>query len=45
MRLDRRRKYWRTLKDLYDGYAADPYPPEWLDNLDRPILTLSERPR
>jgi hypothetical protein len=25
----------RILKDLFDGYAADPIPPEWLDALDR----------
>jgi hypothetical protein len=25
----------RTLQALYDGYAAEPIPPEWLDRLDK----------
>jgi hypothetical protein len=25
----------RTLAALFEGYAADPVPPEWIDRLDK----------
>jgi hypothetical protein len=33
---ERKEAISRTLKLLFEGYAADPYPPDWLDKLDRP---------
>lgn len=35
-RNERREAFSRIIKAVYDGYAADPIPPEWLDALDRP---------
>jgi hypothetical protein len=32
---DRKAAMGRSLAALYDGYAAEPIPPEWLDRLDK----------
>jgi hypothetical protein len=32
---ERKEAISRTLRALYEGYAADPIPPDWLDRLDR----------
>lgn len=32
---ERREAISQTLRKLYEGYAAEPIPPEWLDKIDR----------
>lgn len=32
---DRKAAITRTLQLMYEGYAADPIPPTWLDMLDK----------
>jgi hypothetical protein len=32
---ERKEAFSRIIKAVYDGYATDPLPPEWLDALDR----------